>query len=503
MDKGSGKQLETVLEEIQEENESTPISHQSENTKGYISNAKTKSVMLNKRSDSSCLMKKAKESGRKNTENMTRINQVSSSKRNTDIIQDHQRNNLPPDQQNRIALQEKQNGNVNRPLDTITGKENDVANLASELKRSKTEDIHISALKVNVEVCDSRMAQMSNEMKENNDEHYTKFQRQATEPSLLSSQFKNSVISSRLRSWRRGRTSFVRPSSFSRDELDYFLPKRNFFSSHDIVLRDAGYEVEDTAKARQRALWKSKLNAIRAKMDLNIAQEHDKSTNSAESDQLIKSQSVFLSTGNLSDFSSFVDQTAGQQEKPLPKESIAPSLKKSQKLKKKPTDDFDDVRVDHKPLVEYLKFIRENPEEYMSMVHFTGSNQDHQHTDRLVRTARAFYRGHNGPSRNMSVVHHALSQLKLKNVDPSPPPTANKEKTSSGTSQEDDKTEIEKHKLKLDKWLRSISTIQLIKAKELALKEIGEEDINACWWITLQTCSYLRKVILPSESAHF
>ncbi|KAK3591608.1 hypothetical protein CHS0354_013791 [Potamilus streckersoni] len=501
MDKGSGKQLETVLEEIQEESESTPISHESENTQNYSLNIKTRSD--NKGLDSGRLLERSKESGSKKSEVITRINQVSSSKRNTSIIQDKQWDNLPPDQQNRYALQEKQNGNINGLLDMITGKENDAGNLASELKRSKTEDIYITTPKSNGDVYDSRMTQTSNEMKENNEEHYKKFQRQATEQSSLSSQYKSSVANPRPMSWKRGRTSFARPSSFSRDELEYFLPKRNFFSSHDIVLRDAGYEVEDTAKARQRALWKSKLNAIRAKMDLDIAQEHEKSTNSTDSNQLMKSQGVFLSTGNLSDFPSLADQDSVQQEDRLPKAATTTAAKKPQKLKKKPTDDFDEVRVDHKPLVEYLKFIRENPEEYMSMVHFTSSNQDHQHTDRLVRTARAFRRGHNGLLRNMSVVHHALSQLKLKHVDPGPPPTANKEKTNSGTNQEDDKTEIEKHKLKLDKWLRSINTVQLMKAKELALKEIGEEDINACWWITLQTCSYLRKAIMPSESAYF
>jgi hypothetical protein len=48
--------------------------------------------------------------------------------------------------------------------------------------------------------------------------------------------------------------------------------------------------------------------------------------------------------------------------------------------------------------------------------------------------------------------------------------------THETTVEEKDKTEYEKMKIKLDKWLKTVTAAQLLKAKELSLKELGEED---------------------------
>jgi hypothetical protein len=62
------------------------------------------------------------------------------------------------------------------------------------------------------------------------------------------------------------------------------------------------------------------------------------------------------------------------------------------------------------------------------------------------------------------------------------------------TVEEKDKTEYEKMKIKLDKWLKTVTAAQLLKAKELSLKELGEEDkLQSQWWSTLQPCRYLRQ----------
>jgi hypothetical protein len=66
--------------------------------------------------------------------------------------------------------------------------------------------------------------------------------------------------------------------------------------------------------------------------------------------------------------------------------------------------------------------------------------------------------------------------------------------THETTVEEKDKTEYEKMKIKLDKWLKTVTAAQLLKAKELSLKELGEEDkLQSQWWSTLQPCRYLRQ----------
>ena len=49
----------------------------------------------------------------------------------------------------------------------------------------------------------------------------------------------------------------------------------------------------------------------------------------------------------------------------------------------------------------------------------------------------------------------------------------------SSASQDEGKSEIEKLKIKTEKWMGTLTTMQLLKAKEYALKDVGEEDMVA------------------------
>ena len=63
----------------------------------------------------------------------------------------------------------------------------------------------------------------------------------------------------------------------------------------------------------------------------------------------------------------------------------------------------------------------------------------------------------------------------------------------SGASQDEGKSEIEKLKIKTEKWMGTLTTMQILKAKEYALKDVGEEDISVTkWWLAFKTCHYLR-----------
>ena len=196
--------------------------------------------------------------------------------------------------------------------------------------------------------------------------------------------------------------------------------------------------------------------------------------------------------------------------------------RKTSKHKKKQHDyDEDDVRVDHQPLLQYLRYVQDHPEEFHA--HRKQLIQQEHVGSRaspwIVRLAEINERRNVSTAQclvSKSVVLDAARDIRPRTTDPGQWTMSQKERallgnmtpgkvnaftavkqdlpTHDSQNQDDGKSDFEKEKVKLEKWLKTVTTAGLIKAKELALRELGEEDTyQTRWWSSLQTCSYLRQ----------
>ena len=288
-------------------------------------------------------------------------------------------------------------------------------------------------------------------------------------------------------------------SALSKRSLEAYLPRKSFFSSHDKVLREAGFQVDDAMKNKKRPNWKLILR-MHTEEELNpvLDKEPEKSIVFEPQIKEESDEEASESTNLMDAVETLVSQ---EKEGQLVKRKLKLAAKKFGLEEK----------CDYKPLLEYLKYINEHPEEYMSMTRYSTKNMDYKHPSVMVRMARVYRKAHHGTARN-NIFTHALAGLKPKFIDSSSSSqrhgrsehsrnefgATKKDQTEgsqeqTGASQDEGKTEIEKLKIKTEKWMGSLSTIQLLKAKECALKDMGEEDITVTkWWLAFKTCHYLR-----------
>ena len=55
-------------------------------------------------------------------------------------------------------------------------------------------------------------------------------------------------------------------------------------------------------------------------------------------------------------------------------------------------------------------------------------------------------------------------------------------------------SKVQKSHVELEIWLKTLTTVQMLKARELALKQMGEsEHTMRKWWVTQKYCRYLRQ----------
>lgn len=270
---------------------------------------------------------------------------------------------------------------------------------------------------------------------------------------------------------------------FTKKELEYYLPRKSTFSCHEKALKDAGFDL-DTFETKRKKLRRRKPQIKNDDIDetlkqieeLNVAPEIKDNQEEGEHSAILEDE-----------------------------ETEMERLKSKKKGKKK--DEYE-VKVDHTVLLQYLKYVLENRDEYLHhkrqniQQNSAWLNVDPQCS--IARFGRAFQRGQHGQMEEtflLEVAHSiksnygdgpvVLVQSKDKPGSALPPLKTDQQET---TIDEKDKTEYEKVRLKLDKWLKTITTAQLIKAKELSLKELGEEDkLQTQWWSTLQPCRYLRQ----------
>lgn len=283
-------------------------------------------------------------------------------------------------------------------------------------------------------------------------------------------------------------------SALSKKVLEAYLPRKSFFSSHDKVLRDAGFQVDDAMKNKKRPNWKLILR-MHTEEELNPDFGSTEEDKTAASDPQVKEESDddTEDTPNLMDA---VETLISQG-----KDSQLSKRKLKAAAKKLALED----KSEYKPLLEYLKYINEHPEEYMNMTRYSSKNTDYKHPSVMVRMARVYRKAHHGTARN-NIFTHALAGLKPKLAEATSQRhgrgeqfgTNKKDQTEApqeqtSVSQDEGKSEIEKLKIKTEKWMGGLTTMQTLKAKEFALKDLGEEDITVTkWWLAFKSCHYLR-----------
>ncbi|XP_061168961.1 uncharacterized protein LOC133178231 [Saccostrea echinata] len=325
------------------------------------------------------------------------------------------------------------------------------------------------------------------------------------------------------------------PFKFTKAELEWYLPRKSFFDCHDKALKDAGLETAETTnrmeQMKQRVAEKiRKEREMREKRhqlenpvpeeqvtENTVAREENQDTtqdNKSECD---------VDTKSVTDKNEDEDDTviSKLQEAQTSPNKPTSSRKISRQKKKVLGDDEDDVRVDYQPLLHYLKYVQEHPEEFYSH-RKQSAQQDHvgsRASPWIVRLAEITNRRNLNTAQCLtthSPVVEAARDIRPRTTDPGQWTMSQKERTLLGSiapgkgnvftaikqdlpthdsqNQDDGKSDFEKEKMKLEKWLKTVSTAGLMKAKELALRDLGEEDsYQTKWWSTLQTCSYLRQ----------
>ena len=327
------------------------------------------------------------------------------------------------------------------------------------------------------------------------------------------------------------------PFLFTKAELNWYLPRKSNFDCHDKALKDAGLMSEETInkmEMRKKRIEEKLRREKEARLRAKQAKEGTSDQTKDESGTEIENQSpvVDLKVHNIEDENeeefheepdliTAVEITQTNQTGVYLSTSQPTKKPTKGKRKGRRDDDEDDVRVDYQPLLVYLRFVQENPDDFLSyqkspsQIQFPGHKAD----PRTLRMAQIMERKNRScVINNESILVQAVKAIRPRVTDPGQWQVANKERnlinnlgaintrketqlqntkqesSDSHQSSEEPKTEYEKEKFKLDKWLKTLSTAQLNKAKELALKDLGEEDFyQTRWWSALQTCSYIRQ----------
>ncbi|XP_067682098.1 uncharacterized protein [Haliotis asinina] len=295
---------------------------------------------------------------------------------------------------------------------------------------------------------------------------------------------------------------------FTKEELSAFLPRRSFFSCHDKALKDAGYDTSTTKKQESK--------------------RHTKSDQDARRESVVNERKVsVISKGDESEMllpEIVVTQTEDGQDKqirdgsrpnsPAMNDSKGRHLSSKTKVaRKKMEDDFN--KNAHKAVTEYLRHVKENPAEYIDQIRrLEAASIETKPVERLIKTAMIYQRGQHGQSRS-SLVVRASHDLTLRYTDPGQWQSINKERNQAFTFGKKDsslakpgqdgdkeskpetdegKTELDKCRYKAEKWMKTVPMCQQLRARQMALEEVGEEDGEVSqWWEFLRTCNYLRK----------
>ena len=311
-----------------------------------------------------------------------------------------------------------------------------------------------------------------------NDDLYRAFTRTDT---MISKASSIALPSPKRQSARKGKTQKIPRSKsskgFTKKELEIFLPRKTYFSAHDKELREAGYQV-DNSEQRQKPNW-------RAILRMHTMDELYPPNKEPEE------KTFGLNVENESDDEEDGDQFLMEKVDTAMSSGVDVPAPKQKKSKKK---QISNEKEEYKPLYEYLKYIQEHSDEYKTMSKYTPKNNDYRHPNNMVRLGRVFRRWHHG-TQKYSIYQHALNGLKttpeVENKRGQVPRRESQDPGDQTPAQEE--SEIEKLKNKTEKWFCSLSTQQQLRVRELALKDVGDEDVTMSkWWVTFRSCHYIR-----------
>ena len=302
---------------------------------------------------------------------------------------------------------------------------------------------------------------------------------------------KNTINISKLRcvqSTKSSRKSQPWETKLTKKELDALLPRKSFFSCHDKALRDAGYIPEEIEKRNlerkeKRKIFRDKLFKTRCgqnNIDNNNATFLHKDPNDTLLDSDVKDKTT---------------PRARNKHDDLPK-------------------------VEHKALTEYLRYVKENTNEYLEYLSRIRKTSCEDWVVRnLIKTAMVFQKGHHGVPYTTPTVR-ASHTLSPRFADPGLWQQLNKELTSrrlitmdssisklsiekekdTKLDSDDQKTDYEKVLSRAEKWAKTVSTAQFLRARQEALKEVEEEDTDVTkWWINMKKCNYIRNNTSTSD----
>ena len=225
-------------------------------------------------------------------------------------------------------------------------------------------------------------------------------------------------------------------------------------------------------------------------------------------------------------------------------------------------EDYDSkhIKVDPRPIVDYLKLVKEKPEEYLAMKNQTQKTA----VGNLVSAGRAFNKGislslvaqaayelgsktqpkliqryeaekaklgtkkmstvnrpqsstSSRPQSSASIrsqprvstvqnpkfkIQHGLTAISALNAlsgsstqeTDTTAPSGNANSSNGWAELRAQMTDIERKRAEVEHWLKKLTTGQVVKAREMALKEMGEESSSIRrWWLSHRYCRYLRQ----------
>lgn len=314
----------------------------------------------------------------------------------------------------------------------------------------------------------------------------------------------------------------------TKEELKRALPRHSVFSCHDKALRDAGFDVECKAWRQRKRLDPSSYhtNGVTDKTGISS------SVKMAETSKIVTDDSGQASVedkvNSLPAVSSSTDgdTAVGDQRKGLKSE-------------------MSHCMREWRPLIQYLTYVHNNPEEYRQMcartaaaktvpasalysTQVTTDSSDDLSSASLVRMGRAFEWRSRGEDQVADDVVRAAYALRPRSaypvrfnkttkdwpIPPTPmtprkessinlsaaavarqkPKSGNKTRPRPEAAEDaDDVMEVDRRRLQAVEWTQTVTTEQLTRAKIQVLKDLGHEERELSqWWMAFRNCHYLR-----------
>ncbi|ESO84524.1 hypothetical protein LOTGIDRAFT_168592 [Lottia gigantea] len=301
----------------------------------------------------------------------------------------------------------------------------------------------------------------------------------------------------------RSKTAPQRKVWLSRAEIQRALPRKSFFSCHDNKLRKARFESGEFAafSTKSNPLVPGLSNVMpsrSAKASLrSVAADETDGTGSAvktTSSQNVSKESITGDSKTENMKPNWVESVKNKAISRIKNENLDALGQSHSNLLHENSELF---LHDCKPLFEYLKFVKNNKDEWLVTYGSVPPSSQNQHifasaaaksTESYLVTAsyevgarRSFLvdsRHHPEVTHDKNRKSHQEDKKNLKTQD---------------GNEVDEMSEIDRLRLKAKLWAESVSTSTLIRCRIKCLQALGEDDTSlTTWWTSLQTCTYLR-----------